>query len=113
MIIEQTVKIPANRRVYFDIPVSFSYSKARITMDVEPAVNSVDDDAQILADIDEYYRTCNTAKTVEEALQRAEAQAADPECRKRRMALMGSGAKYPHAQTGLEQQLEARSEWPD
>jgi hypothetical protein len=63
MLIEQTVKIPTNRRVYFDIPVSFSYPKARITMDVEPAVNSVDDKAKILADIDEYYRTYNTSKT--------------------------------------------------
>jgi addiction module RelB/DinJ family antitoxin len=53
------------------------------------------------------------ARAMDEALSRAEKKAAEPDFNRHFMSLRGLGSKRPHAHTGLEQQLEARNEWPD
>jgi addiction module RelB/DinJ family antitoxin len=52
-------------------------------------------------------------RQMDEALSLAEKKADDPGFNRHFMSLRGIGSKRPHTRTGLEQQLEARNEWPD
>lgn len=62
MTVEQTIDIPANRRVTLDVPRTVPVGKTILTFTPVPPSPSVD----------------NSPRTVAEALQIAEARAADP-----------------------------------
>jgi hypothetical protein len=77
MTIEQTVEIPADYRIYLELPHTIPLGRAHVEVTIRPEEGP--DDAEILRQIEELKRNeLPRARTIEEAIQQAEAIAADP-----------------------------------
>jgi addiction module RelB/DinJ family antitoxin len=63
--------------------------------------------------MDKRVETVDDDREFEEALHLAGTRAGNREFNERFMAFRGIASNKTHAMTGLEQQLEARNEWPD
>jgi hypothetical protein len=113
MVVQQTIEIPADRRVYLDIPPGFPLGKARIEITDIPAEQEFaeykKDSAEQFPGNGDDPRTIVEAK--EQAARRAAAEQAGIS-RNPFEGLFGSLKDSPHfGRSGLEIQRELRSEW--
>jgi hypothetical protein len=118
MTIEQTIEIPASRRITLEVPQEIPTGPGILTF--TPAPRSAADQGSIdprAAPIDEEdeadwaaYLKANTPHTIEEAIAEAKRKLADPN---RKPFSRHFGALQGAFGDGMEYQRKMRDEWPD
>jgi hypothetical protein len=112
MTIEQTIEIPTDRRLVMELPRGIPVGRVKVALTINPVEEAPEhNEAEILRQIEELKRTeLPRPRTIEEAIEQAEAIAADPD-RLPISRLFGILKDKPFAESGVEYQRRIRNEW--